>query len=98
MLCVEPVYRLLARKPWVLRCVLYGVGILIFEALSGWVLFWVTGYKIWYYADAGNIVGMTSLFILPIWMATGMLIELIYRELIDPKVAEELERMDGVAT
>lgn len=94
MLCVEPVYRKLARKPWFARCVLYGVGILIFEAVSGWVLFWVTGYKIWYYADAGNIVGMTSLFILPIWMATGMLIELIYRELIDPKVAEELERMD----
>lgn len=95
MLCVEPVYRKLASRPWLFRAVLYGVGILAFEAASGWVLYWVTGYKIWYYADRGNIVGMTSLFILPIWCATGMLIERIYRELIDPKVAEELERLDA---
>ncbi|MFT3843196.1 MAG: hypothetical protein QM723_39795 [Myxococcaceae bacterium] len=97
MLCVEPVYRKLASRPWFVRAVLYGLGILAFECISGWVLYWVTGYKIWYYADKGNIAGMTSWFILPIWCATGVLIERIYRELIDPKVAEELEKLDAAA-
>ncbi len=94
MLCVEPVYRKLARRPWILRAWLYGLGILAFEASSGWLLYWLTGFKIWFYDDRANVIGMTSLFIGPIWMATGLLVERIYRELIDPKVAEELERLE----
>ncbi len=97
MLCVEPVYRLLARRPWPLRAVLYGLGILAFEALSGWGLFWLTGYKIWFYDDRLNVLGMTSLAIGPVWMATGLLVERIYRELMDPKVVERLEALEAGA-
>ena len=97
MLCVEPLYRALARRPWALRALLYGLSILAFEAASGWALFWLTGYKIWFYDDRFNVVGMTSLAIGPIWMATGLLVERIYRELMDPKAVAELERLEAAA-
>jgi hypothetical protein len=34
---------------------------------------------------------MTSLYIAPIWCLTGLLVELIYRELMDPRVRTALE-------
>lgn len=88
---IEPIYRRTVRKHVALRALFYGLAILAFEAVSGWLLFWGTGYRIWYYDDALNIVGMTSLFILPIWMITGLLVELIYRELMDPDLLQALE-------
>jgi hypothetical protein len=88
---VEPIYRLTARR-WVgLRALLYGLAILLFEMLSGHVLKWLTTYEIWYYDDPLQLWRMTSLYILPIWMVTGLLVELIYRELMDPGVRKGLE-------
>ena len=90
--CIEPLYRWLAGRPVVLRAAAYGVAILLFEGLSGLALEALTGLKIWYYADALAIIGgMTSLYILPVWMVTGLLVELIYRELMDPDVARGIE-------
>lgn len=88
---IEPVYRRLWRKPAVLRAAIYGVGILVFEAVIGWLLVLITGYRIWFYADALEIVGMTSLYILPIWMIIGLLVERVYRELMDPDLVRALE-------
>lgn len=88
---IEPIYRRLVYRPLALRAVLYGLVILAFEAVSGWVLVWLTGYKIWFYDDRLNVIGMTSLYVLPIWMATGLLVELIYRELMDPDLVKALE-------
>lgn len=88
---VEPLYRGLHSRPFYLRAAAYGVGILLFEAVSGWILFWLTGYKIWFYDDRLNIVGMTSLYILPVWMVTGLLVELVYRELMDPELVKAIE-------
>lgn len=88
---IEPIYRRTWRRPIWLRGALYGVAILLFEALSGLGLQRLTGYAIWYYDDALAFLGMTSLYILPIWMATGLLVEAIYRELMDPRVREALE-------
>lgn len=89
---VEPLYRRLFRQPTLLRAVLYGFAILLFEGLSGVVLEKLTGYRIWYYADSGAILWeMTSLYILPIWMVTGLLAEFIYRELMDPDLVAALE-------
>lgn len=88
---IEPLYRRTARRPVWLRSLLYGLAILTFEALSGLALQAATGYAIWYYDDALNLLGMTSLYILPIWMATGLLVEAIYRELMDPRVRRVLE-------
>jgi hypothetical protein len=89
---VEAIFRRTFRYHTLLRAVLYGFAILLFEGLSGVVLEHATGYRIWYYADAGAILWqMTSLFILPIWMVTGLLAEYIYRELMDPDLVAALE-------
>jgi hypothetical protein len=90
--CIEPLFRWLWRSPLLLRAVLYGLVILLFEGFSGVILWKLTGYRIWYYADAGAVLWqMTSLFILPIWMVTGLLVERIYRELMDPDLLAALE-------
>ncbi len=91
MVFVERIYRRALRLPVVVRALLYGAAILLWEALSGWLLYWGTGYKIWFYDDPLNLVGMTSLGIAPIWCVTGLLVEAIYRELMDPALAELLE-------
>ncbi|WP_342379269.1 hypothetical protein NVS55_07445 [Myxococcus stipitatus] len=89
---VEPVFRRMLYLHAGLRATVYGIGILLFEAFSGLVLERLTGYRIWYYADAGAIFGqMTSLYILPIWMLTGLIAEFIYRELMDPDLMAALE-------
>jgi hypothetical protein len=81
------------RWPALLRAAVYGIAILLCEAASGFALKWITGCAIWIYKDAGGklFMGMTSLFILPIWMFAGFLIELIYRELMDPRDRGALE-------
>lgn len=89
---VEAIYRRTFRQHTLLRAVLYGHAILLFEGLSGVLLEKLTGYRIWYYADSGAILWeMTSLYILPIWMVTGLIAEFIYRELMDPDLVAALE-------
>ncbi|SEK33021.1 hypothetical protein SAMN05444354_101303 [Stigmatella aurantiaca] len=89
---IEPAFRRLVRQHLLVRAAVYGVIILLFEGVSGMLLHGLTGYRIWYYADAGAILwGMTSLYILPIWMVTGLLTERIYRELMDPALLEAFE-------
>lgn len=73
------------------RALAYGLWILLWEWATGWVLFGLTGFRIWYYADPAAIQQMTSLYILPIWMVTGLMVERIHRELMDPRVAQGLE-------
>ncbi|AGC42812.1 hypothetical protein MYSTI_01464 [Myxococcus stipitatus DSM 14675] len=89
---VEPVFRRMLYQHASARAAVYGIGILVFEAFSGLLLERLTGYRIWYYADAGAIFWqMTSLYILPIWMLTGLIAEFIYRELMDPDLMAALE-------
>ena len=89
---IEPIYRRTFRNLTLLRAVLYGFAILLIEGFSGVLLQKLTGYQIWYYADPGAILWqMTSLYILPIWMVTGLLAEFIYRELMDPDLVAALE-------
>lgn len=89
---VEPLYRWMLYQHTALRAAVYGIVILLFEGFSGLFLESLTGYRIWYYADAGAILWqMTSLYILPVWMVTGLLAEFIYRELMDPDLLAALE-------
>ena len=89
---IEAIYRRTFRQHTLLRAVLYGHAILLFEGFSGVFLEKLTGYRIWYYADSGSILWeMTSLYILPIWMVTGLIAEFIYRELMDPDLVAALE-------
>lgn len=92
LFCIEPLFRRLVRAHVLARAILYGFVILLFEGFAGAILWKLTGYRIWYYADAGAVLWqMTSLFILPIWMVTGLLVERIYRELMDPDLLAALE-------
>lgn len=89
--CIEVVYRNFPDWPWALRAAVYGLIIFGWECLSGWLLYWGTGLKIWFYADAGNFFEMTSWFILPIWCVTGLIVEYLYRQLMDPDLVRAME-------
>lgn len=89
--CIEFVYRNGSDAPWPLRALIYGLIIFLWECLSGWLLYWGTGYRIWFYADPGNFFQMTSWRILPIWCVTGMVVEYLYRQLMDPDLVHAIE-------
>jgi hypothetical protein len=73
------------------RALVYGLLIFFWECLAGWILFALTGYKIWFYADAGSFFEMTSFLILPIWCLTGLIVEYLYRQLMDPDLVYAIE-------
>ena len=92
-LCIEVLYRnALLRLPWIARGLVYGLVILAVELTSGLVVKSLTGYAIWMYHDRGNLLQMTSIFILPVWMFVGLAVELLYRELMEPHTRTALER------
>lgn len=74
---VERAYKFFHKKkvPWFVRGFVYMVVILVGECSTGWILFWLTGYKIWYYAGPLNILRYTSLAIAPIWFISGLVSE-----------------------
>ena len=89
---VELLYRAwLFKWPWWARAPLYGLVIMFFELTTGLALAQLTGYRIWMYLDAGNVMEETSFYIYPIWMGAGLLVERIYRELLDPRLRDELQ-------
>lgn len=90
-LAIEQLYLRLFALHWALRAVAYGLTIFSWECLSGWLLLWGTGYRIWYYADAGAFFEMTSWFILPLWIITGLLVEYLFRQLMDPQLVHAIE-------
>lgn len=65
----------------VFRGVFYSLAILLFEFISGFILLYTTGLKIWCYKDSLNIMEMTTLNLFPLWFFTGLFVEMIYREL-----------------
>ena len=89
--CIEFVYRNGSDLPVPLRAGIYGLIIFLWECLSGWLLYWTTGYRIWFYADPGNFFQMTSWRILPIWCVTGLIVEYLYRQLMDPDLVHAIE-------
>lgn len=74
---------------WVIRGVLYALAITVFELVAGFILWGITGYKIWYYSDSGNIMNMTSISLFLIWFITGMFVEFLYRELTDSSLRDK---------
>ena len=83
LLLIEPIYRYcrLHQRSVLVRGFLYALAILAFEFCSGFILRWLTGFDIWRYTDRFNILEMTSVYLFPLWFATGLFVELIYREL-----------------
>lgn len=88
---VEFEYRNLTDVRWPLRALLYGLTIFLWECASGWLLLGVSGFKIWEYLDSGNFFQMTSWYILPIWCVTGLFVEYLYRQLMDPALVRAIE-------
>jgi hypothetical protein len=73
---VEWAYRNFRDKmPWFVRGLIYMVIILTLECATGWVLYWITGYEIWYYGGQFAILRYTSLAIAPIWFISGLMAE-----------------------
>ena len=80
LICVvglEPAYRWMKKKgfPIVLRGIVYMFVILGMECLLGWILYWITGYKIWYYGGWGSFPVFTSFAIAPMWFICGLISE-----------------------
>jgi hypothetical protein len=91
-IAIENLYhRRLYRHAWWIRAPIYGLVIMGFELVTGLALHAIVDYRIWMYVDAANVMQETSFLILPIWMLAGMLIERIYRELMDPELRERLQ-------
>jgi len=91
-LAIEIVYRkLVFKRPWLVRALCYVVVIEVLELASGHAVKAITGYAIWMYNDCGAILQMTTLFSVPIWIGIGTVVELIYRELMDPTLRDALE-------
>jgi UDP-2,3-diacylglucosamine pyrophosphatase LpxH len=95
---LEPAYRFMKRKgfPLLLRGLVYMVIILAMECSLGWVLFWLTGYQIWYYSGFGTILTYTSIAIGPMWFICGLVSENVIR-LIDSFEALKLAHYGLVA-
>lgn len=89
---IERIYRKLYNFSWVIRGLFYACSILIMELITGFALLYITGYKIWYYSDILNIFHMTSLFTLPMWFVTGMLVETLYRELMPKELLNSIQK------
>ncbi|MGL1902955.1 MAG: hypothetical protein OCC49_12510 [Fibrobacterales bacterium] len=82
---LEPMYaRIKYSLNWFVRGLIYMGIILAMECLTGWILFWLTGWSIWYYADGPlTIFTYTSFAIAPMWFVLGVIservIDIIYR-------------------
>ena len=63
------------RCPWWIRGAVYGVVVLFFECAVGWILWCITGYRIWFYSDKSAILQFTSLAIYPHWVFFSLLSE-----------------------
>lgn len=85
LLVLERIYKLSVhyRLHFILRGIMYSLAITVFELGTGFILLWLTGYRIWYYSDTGNILTMTSIFLFFVWFVTGMFVEFLYKELME---------------
>ena len=98
LLLVEPLYRRLAAWPMLVRALAYALAILAGEWATGWGLKGLTRYDIWYYADAGALGRMTSVYLVPAWCVTGLIAEGLYRGMLRlvslvPQAAPLFERL-----
>jgi len=87
---LEPTFRRIRNWHWFYRGSIYMIIILAMECALGWVLLYLTGYKIWYYTDPLNIFQFTSLAIAPMWFVVGLLSENVIR-LVDALTRAKIE-------
>lgn len=78
---IEPMYRRMARAPWLVRGLAYALVILGYEWAVGLLLKALTGVYIWIYVDPWALGPTTSLALVPSWIGTGLFAEALYRGL-----------------
>jgi hypothetical protein len=87
LLLIEPLSRWLRGRSILLRAMVYGVAILLYEGLTGLLLQGALGYAVWCYGDAYAILGgSTTLLILPACCFVGLYNEMVIREVNHPAV------------
>lgn len=72
---LEPAYKRIRHWNIFLRGAVYMVIILVMECVTGWLLRYITGYEIWYYAGVLAVCRYTSLAIAPMWFIVGLMSE-----------------------
>lgn len=76
--CFLPLYHLIDHLSWVLRGIVYMIGIYAIEYISGTVLTALTGGHIWRYEDRFNYKGQITLLHAPVWFGVGLIVEKYY--------------------
>lgn len=89
LLLIEPLSRKLEGRFFLIRAIVYGLAILVYEGLTGFFLKWALGYAVWRYEDAYAIVGgSTTWLILPLCCVVGLYNERVTKEVNNPAVYE----------
>ncbi len=71
----EPVHARIVHQSWILRGLIYMVGIYGVEFLTGTILTSLTGAPIWQYTDRLNFRGQITGLYAPVWFTVGLLVE-----------------------
>jgi len=76
----EPVHTALRAWPWPVRGLIYMVGFMAVEFITGWLLVRLIGRCPWDYAGKTrwHILGLTRLDYAPIWFAVGLGLEPVH--------------------
>lgn len=89
LLLIEPLAQWLRGRFFLVRALVYGVLILLYEGLTGLLLKQMLGYSVWCYKDAYAILGeSTTLLILPLCGLVGLYNERVTHEVNNPAVHE----------
>ena len=67
----------ITRLPFILRMCIYGIGILVIEFITGWLLDIFTGRCPWEYTSGWHLMGYIRFDYLPLWALFGGLVEKI---------------------
>ena len=78
----EPIANAVAGYSWLLRGLVYMVGIYIIEYITGALLKKITGGHIWQYTGKYNLQGHIQLVHAPVWLLMGLLVERYYDHLV----------------
>ena len=69
------IYQYISKIPFVFRTLIYAIGILAVEFITGWILDVFTGQCPWEYTSGWHVMGYIRIDYLPLWMAFGGFVE-----------------------
>jgi len=100
--CYEPIHNRIRNWLFIFRWAIYGVGIMVAEFITGWLLLKLTGHCPWDYSSWSryHIMGLVRLDFFPIWATLGLVVEPLHDFLVrlTPAIQHELrnkKRLDS---